>query len=146
MVLIGMTVSGARPEPKLASSEACFETERITPLATLRPGLAVTSLYMGPFVAALTPLPVLAGPYHRIDGAIVENIAIFASPPDEAARRLRALQARYVVHCTRAKGVDAADPGSLSGQLTAGRVPEFLRELDVSSSIIRVFELIPLPR
>ena len=113
-VLIGLTAPGPSAIAKSkASAAACYQNNALAPLAELTPGLAVAEVDLGPYLAASTRLDVLAGPYHRLDRSILENHAVFFAEPAEAERRLRALDATYVITC----------PG-IYGTIAKGKVPE----------------------
>jgi hypothetical protein len=109
----------------LAAVVKCTSTPSVSALATLPEGLAVVDLTLGPYVAALTPLRVLAAPYHRIDAQILQTDSIFRGPPDKARGRLTEEHAQYVILC---EGVVADDTpaDSLRVALTRGEAPDFL--------------------
>ena len=48
------------------ASKACIATASYAPLAQLPPGIVATDVSYGPFLLALTPHSVLAGPYHHL--------------------------------------------------------------------------------
>lgn len=109
----------------------CQETAALMPLTGLAPGLVVSDIDLGAYIAALTPHRVLAAPYHRIAGSIIENEAIRRAPAEEARERLERLGADYVVIC---KGLPVADlpAASLAARLEAGAVPRFLEPVTLA--------------
>jgi hypothetical protein len=137
-----------------SATEACMETPSIRPLAKLPAGFVVANTDLGPFIVALTPHSVLAAPYHRIDGAIIETDRIFKALPDEAEARLRRLNASYVVECF-ATVADGKQPvlsagerrESLLGHLTLGVTVPFLEEIVGASPAknLRVWRVKPKP-
>ena len=119
-----------RPDPSSGLEPACFDTQSYAPLAKLPPGLVATGIFYGPFVLALTPHSVLAGPYHRLSAGIIATHKIFAEPPDEAYRIIARLRVNYVAMCGLLAPVGLTDQqraASLWGQLQAGVVPDWLK-------------------
>jgi hypothetical protein len=106
----------------------CFKTQSYAPLAKLLPGLVVTNIDYGPFVLALTPHSVLAGPYHRLSVGIIMTHKIFSAPPDQAYQIITRMGVNYVAMC----GLLAPEghqllATSLWEQLHAGAVPDWLK-------------------
>ena len=64
---------------------ACLKTENYAPLANLPRGLIAADIAFGPFLLALTPHSVLAGPYHRLSAGIIAVHEVFSAPPDRPA-------------------------------------------------------------
>jgi hypothetical protein len=134
----------------LKATDQCHATQAIQSLAQLPKGLIVASVDFGPYIVALTHHDVLAAPYHRIDGAIVESYKIFRSTPEIAERRLRTLEANYLVECIPPQKPDTPirlDEGvtreSLIGQLSHGMAIPFLEELKniTSEPSVRVWRV-----
>lgn len=144
-------LSGLAPKPvtdtKLTSGLAavakCTNTASVSALNALPPGLAVVDLTLGPYVAALTPLHVLAAPYHRIDAQILQTDRIFRGTPQAAKARLTAEHAAYVLLCD---GVVADDTpaDSLRVALTRGDAPDYLVPVPLPTNTpIRVWRFQP---
>ncbi len=114
----------------LAAVAKCTSTKSVSALATLPEGLAVVDLTLGPYVAALTPLRVLAAPYHRIDAQILQTDRIFRGPPDKARARLVEEHVQYVILCD---GVvfDDTPADSLRTALTRDAAPDYLEPLSL---------------
>lgn len=117
-----------------AATRNCLATSTVAPLGDLPPGLAVADVDLGPYIVALTGLDVLAGPYHRLDKAILATHAIHYADPADAERKLRATGAKYVVTCpalssTKVEGTPSGT--ALRPALLAGRVPAFLEPLQL---------------
>ena len=138
-----MMVMGVEPSVGPDQAVACDGTPQVRALAILPGGLVVAPANLGPYIAALTPHSVLAGPYHRIDGAILETIRIFESDPDEAEQRLRTVNPRFVVYCPGLKttGDKSASPTSLRARIDRGEVPDFLVRIPVHDTPLQVFAI-----
>lgn len=68
------------------ASKACLRSASYELLAQLPPGLVATDVSYGPFMLALTPHSVLAGPYHHLSKG--------PSPPTAACPNRRSRRAR----------------------------------------------------
>ena len=66
------------------ASKACTQSASYAPLAQLPPGIVATDVSYGPFLLALTPHSVLAGPYHHLSKGIVAAHRSLAAPPEQA--------------------------------------------------------------
>lgn len=120
----------------LKETDQCRTTQVMQSLAKLPKGFVVASVDFGPYIVAKTRHDVLAAPYHRIDGAIVESYKILRGTPEVAEQKLRALDADYLIEC-----VPVSKPGepvrledgvtrdSLIGRLSHGETVPFLAEL-----------------
>jgi len=136
-LLLGSSNPATERTLKLSAARgACLAAESIAPLASLPNGLVAAEVDQGPFIAALTPLRVLSAPYHRLDKAILETHAILYASPEEAKRRLFALDATYVALCaglatTKVQGTPPAD--ALKPSLLAGHAPAFLEPVPLAA-------------
>ena len=128
----------------LATAKTCITSRAVAPLAALPPGLALTDRDLGPYVAASTSHRVVAGPYHRLDKALLATDGIFFGPEQEAEGRLRALGVDYIAVCpgfTRRAGVPVGRDGLL-GALVHGRAPAWLEAAPLAGDTpIRVWRL-----
>ena len=114
---------------RVRAASACLSRSAVEPLAGPPPGLAVSDLELGPYIAALTPSRALSAPYHRLDRQILATHAILRTSLDGAARGLAESGIDYVVLCPpMAGGLRNVElpPGSLYAALVAGSVPAFL--------------------
>jgi hypothetical protein len=156
VVVVGLALStgGASKEAMdgaaLKDTNQCRATPVIQSLAKLPKGFVVASVDFGPYIVALTRHDVLAAPYHRIDGAIVESYKIMRSSPEIAEQKLRALDADYLVECLpiaksgqRVRLDEGVTRESLIGRLSHGETVSFLDELkDVTSEpTVRVWRV-----
>jgi hypothetical protein len=117
----------ARPE-----SRHCFDSDAYRPLARLPRGLMAADVSYGPFILALTPHSVLAGPYHRLGAGILASHRALASDPAAARADLSAVGADYLVICgpRPPDGLDGAErERSLWAALRAGIVPDWLQRV-----------------
>jgi hypothetical protein len=117
----------SRPETR-----ACRATANYAPLRDLKPGLIVTDVSYGPFLLALTPHSVLAGPYHRLSSGIVTAHRALAAPPDQARGILLGAGVDYVLICGPRPPDGLPEPArsqSLWARLQAGTVPDWLQPI-----------------
>ena len=118
------------------ASKACTQTASYAPLAMLPPGIVATDVSYGPFLLALTPHSVLAGPYHHLSKGIMAAHRSLASPPDEARKVLAEHKVTYVMICGPRPPDGLAEPErsrSLWGRLRAGDVPDWLEPVEASA-------------
>jgi hypothetical protein len=98
-------------------------------LAQLPPGIVATDVSYGPFLLALTPHSVLAGPYHHLSKGIMAAHRSLALPPEQARAVLAEQKATYIMICGPRPPDGLAEPDrgrSLWGRLRAGAVPDWL--------------------
>jgi len=113
-----------RPE-----SKACIQSASYVPLAQLPPGIVATDVSWGPYLLALTPHSVLAGPYHHLSKGIIAAHRSLAEPPEQARTILAENRVTYVMVCGPRPPGGLAEPArsrSLWGKLRAGVVPDWL--------------------
>ena len=116
------------PFDRLAG-KACSLSASYAPLAQLPPGIVATDVSNGPYLLALTPHSVLAGPYHQLSKGIVAAHRSLAEPPDQARKVLAENRVAYVMVCGSRPPDGLAEPEqsrSLWGKLRAGAVPDWL--------------------
>src|SRR6185503_10466412 len=80
-------------------SKVCIQSASYAPLAQLPPGIVATDVSWGPYLLALTPHSVLAGPYHHLSKGIMAAHRSLAAPPDEARQVLAQNHVDYVAIC-----------------------------------------------
>lgn len=130
--------SFARPE-----SRHCFDSDAYLPLARLPRGVVAADVSFGPFILALTPHSVLAGPYHRLGEGILASHRALASDPAAARAVLSEVGANYLVICgpRPPDGLSGAEhERSLWATLQAGHVPDWL-DLVPDTGAFSVFRL-----
>jgi hypothetical protein len=118
------------------ASKACTQTASYVPLAQLPPGIVATDVSYGPFLLALTPHSVLAGPYHHLSKGIMAAHWSLASPPEQARKVLAEQRVTYVMICGPRAPDGLAEPersASLWGRLRAGAVPDWLEPINPSA-------------
>ena len=111
------------------ASKVCLRSASYAALAQLPPGIVATDVSYGPFLLALTPHSVLAGPYHHLSRGIVAAHRSLAAPPDRAREVLAQNQVSYVMICGPRPPDGLAEPErgqSLWGRLQAGTIPDWL--------------------
>jgi len=118
------------------ASKACVQTASYAPLAQLPPGIVATDVSYGPFLLALTPHSVLAGPYHHLSRGIVASHRSLAVPPEQAREALAEQRVTYVMICGPRPPDGLAEPErsrSLWGRLRAGVVPDWLEPVGATA-------------
>ena len=127
------------------ASKACVQSESYARLAQLPPGIVATDVSYGPFLLALTPHSVLAGPYHHLSKGIMAAHRSLASPPEQARQILAEQKADYVMICGPRPPDSLAEPErsrSLWGRLRAGVVPDWLEPVgDTAGQAFAVYRL-----
>jgi len=116
------------------ASRACFATANYGPLRQLKPGLIAADVSLGPYLLALTPHSVLAGPYHRLSAGIVTAHRSLAEPPDTARGVLLDGKVDYVLICGPRPPDGLPEPAlgrSLWTALRTGAVPGWLEPVAV---------------
>ena len=94
----------AGAKAKMSSSVArCTTKSDIAMLSKLPPGLIVSDIDLGPYIALSTHHRAYAGPYHRIHSSLRDLLELFSSPVAKAGPRLAQMNADYLVLCAAAK-------------------------------------------
>jgi hypothetical protein len=97
----------AGAKAKMSSSVAhCTAKSDIAMLSKLPPGLVVSDIDLGPYIALSTHHRAYAGPYHRIHTSLRDLLELLSSPVAEAGPKLAKMNADYLVLCA------AANPSS----------------------------------
>ncbi len=114
-------------------------------MAATPPGVVAAPIFFGSTILGLSDLPVLAAPYHRAQGAILDAHAIFSGDPDAALRILQRRNIDYVMLCT-SSGVrlvtGALYPGSLVAALENGTPPDWLERISADdSSLLHIYRV-----
>ena len=126
-------------------SKACLQSASYAPLAQLPPGIVATDVSYGPFLLALTPHSVLAGPYHHLSKGIIAAHRSLAAPPEQARQILAEQRVTYVMICGPRPPDGLAEPErsrSLWGQLRAGAVPDWLEPVgDTAGQAFAVYRV-----
>jgi hypothetical protein len=114
------SVTGIEPVNTMTrSTSACSYRADIAALAKLPPGLVVSDVDLGPFIALSTPHRAYAGPYHRIHKSIRDVMVLLKSPVTEAAPHLQKMNADYLVLCGPEKDETAkAEPAKMQDQFS----------------------------
>ena len=148
---LGWTIATASSQPAVANGEprvdkvACFAAENLQSLAALPAGLALSHIDAGPFIIGRTPHAVLGAPYHRNNHGNRAAIEMWRAPDHEARKDLAQLGVRYVFYCPGAADAKAMAPyagDSLLARFEAGRLPNWLREIESDRSAYRAFEIV----
>lgn len=118
-----LTGADSKPAAALQSgASACITKTDIAALSKLPPGLIISDLDLGPFIALATHHGAYVGPYHRIHNAIGDFLVLKSAPLSEAGAQLASINADYLVLCA----VKAGPGGALH---TAGAEATFARHM-----------------
>ena len=110
----------------------------------LPPGIVATDVSYGPFLLALTPHSVLAGPYHHLSRGIIAAHRSLASPPEQARAVLAENHVSYVMLCGPRPPDGLPSPSasqSLWGRLRAGAVPDWLEPVADTGPAFAVYRV-----
>jgi hypothetical protein len=132
------------PDPH-AGERLCTRRAEYRTLAALPPGLVLNLIAFGPYVLAETPHRVLAAPYHRNRGGILDTVAAFTAEPVQARAILAARGVDYVAFCASSRELDhLVAPGSdtLLTALKKNEPPSWLEPVpDAARGATRVFRV-----
>ncbi len=136
MMALGTTPEALKGKP-IYDETACLRSEAIRSLSALPKGFIVGNIDLGSYIVALTDHDALAGPYHRIDKAIIADQAILDAKPAEALALLDNVHADYLVLCLPKPGADVPGvvAGSVLSQLFAGESIGYLEPLKLDSLV-----------
>ncbi len=130
--------------PSREAPEACNRSDAIEPLRSLPPGLAYSHYDLAPHLIAHTGLDALAGPYHRLDKALLELNAIANADPPAARQRLAAIGAAYIVDCEHLRGMPGLREQGFYNRLHGGDVPDFLEPVAlIGKTPLKVWRIKP---
>lgn len=117
----------AKEAKTVFDQDACFKTSQFAGLAALPPGTVLADLDAGPHIIAHTRLSAVAGPYQRIDHAMLDSILVFSMTPEDAVPIVRETHADYIALCRKGVFAAHAQPGTLAARLLAGQPPSWAR-------------------
>jgi len=127
--VLGITADKAS---KKGATAGCERRQPLREFGHLKPGLVISDIDLGPHIAAHGPHRVMAAPYHRLDQAIIALDGILKSKPSAAEKKLRDLNASYVVLC--AKGLDKIrkrNKQTLEDILRLGKPVSYLKPIKI---------------
>jgi hypothetical protein len=128
------------------NSENCHATSAFAPFAALPPGLILAPIDAGSHLLAFTSHSVLAAPYHRNNHGNLVALKAFLAPPDQSRAIVMASGAKYVAICAdlgETKVLGEREPHSLSANLSAGDVPDWLVPVSAPHTPYRIFAVRP---
>jgi hypothetical protein len=125
----------ASPVIETGSAARCYQHNHLAVLNRYSAGLVFAPIDLGSHLIADTHHRVLAGPYHRIGAQILETHAVLQSKGvHEAERRLRRLNANYVLICPAIGTLLTpviGDPETFDAHLRRGDAMPFLRPVEL---------------
>jgi hypothetical protein len=123
---------------------ACFASSAFTALNVLPQGLLMAPIDAAPYVLALTPHSVIAGPYHRDNHGNRLALDVFLGTPDKARELLEGSGAKYLIACPAADELALLGeraPGGMAHLLSKNKAPAWLVPVAVPGTPYRVFEI-----
>ena len=131
--------------------ERCTTKSDIAALSKLPPGLVISDIDLGPFIAVSTWHRAYAGPYHRIHTSIRDLLLLQSAPLAVAGERLAAMNADYLVLCGHTEGAanaaSAAPAKTFAEYLRRGGEFEGLEPASIGKTEgpLRVWKINPRP-
>ncbi len=126
---------------------ACLDSASYRAFADLPAGLAVTQIPAGAYFLAHTRLTVLAASYHRNNHGNRAALDILRAAPALAESLARKAGAKYLFLCYTTpadlEGLKSLSPDGLAAQVAQGKVPGWLRPLNVPATIIHAYQIMP---
>lgn len=128
----------SREAADAASLRTCTAAEALARMSAAPAGLVVTHNDIGAHLAAVTHHRALAGPYHRIPGAIIANHEIlFAKDHTASGRLLLQYGADYLMTCGPMDKAQLSRPdwkGSLLAAVSEGKPPRYLSPVPLDAA------------
>jgi len=122
------------PEPGAVRPQQCVGIGTLAPLQGGTPTLILSYIDLGSMLLFNTPHSVLAGPYHRDNEGLKTTIELFRSSDDALIQdTMEKRGIGWVVTCPGTEDRTAFKTDTNDGlaeRLAAGRVPDFLEEVD----------------
>ncbi|HEY3147094.1 MAG TPA: hypothetical protein VGJ75_12125 [Dongiaceae bacterium] len=117
-----------------AKPPRCVGIDTLAPLQASAPTLILSYIDLGSMLLFNTPHSVLAGPYHRDNAGLKTTIELFRSHDDGSIERtMRDRGIGWIVTCPGTEDRTSFRTGTNDGlaeRLAAGRVPDYLEEID----------------
>ena len=129
------------------SVTSCMTKTDIAALSILPPGLVISDIDLGPFIAASTWHRAYAGPYHRIHTSILDLLLLQSAPLEAAGQHLAKMDADYLVLCGVAEPAakqPAAKVNKFSTHMRQGGTFEGLKPISIGKTEgpLRVWKII----
>jgi hypothetical protein len=124
--------------------QACFASSAFTALDQLPKSTLFAPIDAASYLFVFTDHSAIAGPYHRDAHGNRLVIDAFTADPAKAADLVRASVARYLILCPAADETAVyavLAPDGLAAHLRAGRIPPWLRPVEVAGTPYRVFAI-----
>lgn len=113
--------------------------------AIAQDGVVAVPIFYGSTILGLSDLPVLAGPYHRGQQAILDAHDIFSLPPAQSEPIVRRRNIAYLIMCLSSANRMAngeRNPGSLTADLEEGNSPPWLQQHpETGSGFLRIYQV-----
>ena len=104
------------------------------PVALQPKGIVFTFVDLGPRLITVTHHDAIIGPYHRNGEQIADVMNAFRGDADQAHRLVAKYHSNYVLTCPKSSTTTifmSETPKGFYGQLEAGRVPNWLQQIDL---------------
>ena len=133
------SAGASAPDPAM-----CFDPDSYAALAALPSGLVLSTIDPGSTVLAYTSHTVLAAPYHRNTYGNRLSLLALAAPAEAARPLITEAGVRYVALCRTSNETSetiSQHPESLSADLMAGRIPDWLAPVGPPGQVFVLFEV-----
>lgn len=129
-----------------AGKEACLLPEAFADLAPLPPERIMTPIDLGAHLLLYTPHEVVSAPYHRNQQGVRDTFRFFNDPLATARAILAERGIGLVVLCpamAEVRGLPERAPDSFATLYAAGTLPDWLEEVSLPGSALKVFAVLP---
>ncbi|MFD2648318.1 hypothetical protein ACFSX5_10995 [Devosia albogilva] len=130
----------------LESKDQCLVPAAFADLAPLPPERIMTPIDLGAHLLLETPHAVVAAPYHRNEAGVLDAFRFFNGPISEARGIAEARGIGLVVLCPampEMRGLAGRAEDSFIELVGAGTLPDWLEEVTLPESALRVFAVLP---
>jgi len=141
-VPLGLSVVPNEKKPALAgkvtqAGRRCPSLAALAPVNRQPRGTIFTFIDLGPRIINVTHHDAIAGPYHRNDRAIADVMKAFRGDERQAHRIITEYQSDYLLICPNMATATifmSEAPGGFYGQLAKGKVPNWLKPVDLGKN------------
>jgi len=119
------------------ANNRCPTLAALAPVARQPKGMIFTFIDLGPRIIVATHHDVVGGPYHRNYRAIVDVMNAFRGNEAQAHRIIREYRSDYLLICPNMSTATifmSETPNGFYGQLTRGKVPSWLQQVDLGKN------------
>ena len=126
--------------------ESCLTPGAMADLAAVPPERIMTPIDLGAHMLLETPHAVVSAPYHRNQAGILDTFAFFNGPLSEARDIATTRGLGLLVTCPampEMRGLPTRDDGALVIRLAANDLPDWLEDVSLPDSPLKVYAILP---